>query len=358
MEVLRFARALVPLAAVALLGPTGVVRPPLPELADPPWDPPACRTAVAASAPTAGVAWFRMDAVLDAAGTLAGQRLTLGVVGGRARQIALPPESFASGPVRGVVLVGDDDGSRSRLRAIDPAAGCVSTIAADASVIRSAILDTDLGAMFEHRVDRATREDQGVWRRATRGGTAVRVLPGLAWDGRHGRTFSTDLRWASDGRLAVASCGELACRTRIVDAATGHVVSTSGTGPVLGVAESRVIAYDICPGFPCGVSAVDPATGIGEPIVAGAGPASVGGRSLVYERDGHLAALDLRTRVAKDVVASAGYETVRDGSAARAGVDGPRGSVLLESVGRPPDPSSVRLLDPASAVIEPLEVQP
>ena len=224
MEVLRFARALVPLAAIALLGPTGVARPPVLETADPPWDPPACRAAVAARPPSGGVAWFRMDAVLDAAGTLTGQRLTLGVVGGRARLLALPPESFASGPVEGVVLVGDDDGSRSRMRAIDPAGGCASTIAVEASVIRSAVLDTDLGATFEHRVDRATRADLGVWRRATRGGTAVRLLPGLAPDARHGRTFSTDLRWASDGRLAVASCGEVACRTRIVDTATGRVV--------------------------------------------------------------------------------------------------------------------------------------
>ena len=358
MEVLRFARALVPLAAVALLGPTGVARPPVLETADPPWDPPACRAAVAARPSSAGPAWFRMDAVLDAAGTLTGQRLTLGVVGGRARLLVLPPESFASGPVRGVVLVGDDDGSRSRLRALDPAGGCASTIAMEASVIRSAVLDTDLGATFEHRVDRATRADLGVWRRATRGGTAVRLLPGLASDARHGRTFSTDLRWASDGRLAVASCGEVACRTRIVDTATGGVVSTSGTGPVLGVAESRVIAYDVCPGFPCGVSAVDPVTGASESIVAGAGPASVGGRSLVFERDGHLASLDVRTRIATDVAASAGYETVGDGSAARAGVDRPHGSVLLESVGRPPDPSTVRLLDPAASVIETLEVQP
>src|SRR6185369_2740957 len=212
----------------------------------------------------------------------AGQRLTLGVVGGRARLLVLPAESFASGPVKGIVLVGDDDGARSRLRAVDPAGGCASTIAAEASVIRSAVLDTDVGATFEHRVDRATRADLGVWRRATRGGTPVRLLPGLGPDVRHGRTFSTDLRWASDGRLAVASCGEIACRTRIVDTATGGVVSTSGTGPVLGVAESRVIAYDVCPGFPCGVSAVDPVTGASEPIVAGAGPASVGGRSLVF----------------------------------------------------------------------------
>ena len=358
MEVLRFARALVPLAAIALLGPTGVARPPVLDTADPPWDPPACRAAVASRASSAGVAWFRMDAMLDVAGTLTGQRVTLGMVGGRARVLVLPPESFASGPVEGVVLVGDDDGSRSRLRAVDPAGGCASTIAVESSVIRSAVLDTDLGATFEHRVDRATREDLGVWRLATRGGTAVRLLPGLAPDARHGRTFSTDLRWASDGRLAVASCGEVACRTRIVDTATGSVVSTSGTGPVLGIAESRVIAYDVCPGLPCGVSAVDPATGASESIVAGVGPASIGGRSLVFERDGHLAALDVRTRLATDVAASAGYEAVRDGSTARAGADLPRGSVLLESIGRPPDPSTVRLLDPAAAVIETLGVQP
>jgi hypothetical protein len=358
VEVLRFARALAPLAAIVLLGPPGVARPAVAGATDPPWEPPVCRGGVVAR-PAAEPAWFRLDAALDAAGTLSGQRLTLGIVGGPARGIDLPAESFASGPVLGAVLVGDDDGSRSRLRAIDPARGCSTTIATEPSVVRSAVFAPDLGSTVEHRVDRATRADLGVWRRPTRGGTPVRLLSGLAADVAHGPTFATDLRWAPDGRLAVASCGELACRTRLVDPATGFVQSTDRTGPLLGVADGKVIAYDVCPGFPCGVLSVDPASGAAERVVVDAGPAGLGGSSLIYADDGHLIQHELRARVTADVAASDLLEPVLDGSSARAGVDRSATSVLLATVGRPIDPSSLRRFDPASAAIEPVvEVLP
>ena len=359
MEVLRFARALAPLAAVVLLGPPGVARPAVSGATDPPWEPPGCRGGVIAQPAAADAAWYRLDAVLDATGTLSGQRLTVGIVGGPARRIDLPPEAFASGPVRGVVLVGDDDGTRSRLRAIDPARGCSTTIATEASVVRSAMFAPDLGSTVEHRVDRATRGDLGVWRRASPGGTPVRLLPGLAADVTHGRTFATDLRWAPDGRVAVASCGELACRTRLVDPAAGFVQATERTGPVLGVADAKVIAYDVCPGFPCGVLSLDPASGASERLVEGAGPAGLAGLSLVYAHDGHLARRDLRTRAVADIAASDLLEPVGDGSTARAGVDPGGPSVLLATVGRPLDPSTLRRFDPASAAIEPVvEVRP
>ena len=256
------------------------------------------------------------------------------------------------------MLVGDDDGTRSRLRAVDPAASCASTVAVESAVIRSGILDRALGAVYEHRVDRRTREDLGIWRRSTRGGTAVPVLPGLAPDTRHGPTFATDLRWASDGRLAVASCGELACRTRVVDPATGTVVATAGTGPVVGVLDSRVIAFDVCPGFPCGLLAVDPATAEIRPIAQADGPAALGGPALVFRHGGHLVVLDTHTGAGGDVAASDDYEPVPGGSSARAGIDATRGMVSLETIGRPIEPSTARRLDPASPAIEPVEVLP
>jgi hypothetical protein len=359
VEVLRFARAVLPLAAIALLGPPGVARPAVAGAADPPWEPPACRIAVTARPATPAVAWFRTDALLDATGTLSGQRVTLGVVGGPTRRIDLPAESFAAGPARGVVLVGDDDGARSRLRAVDVERGCATTIATEAAVIRSAVFTPALDATFEHRVDRATRADLGVWRRPARGGTAVRVLPGLAPDVAHGRTFATDLRWASDGRLAVASCGELACRTRLLDPASGLTVAASRTGPMLGVAAGRIIAYGVCPGFPCQVRAVDPASGATEVIVKEAGPAVLGDGVLVFERAGRLTRLDLRARTEADVPVSEGLEPLRGGSTATAGVDAAAGRLTVELAGRPVDPANLRRLDPATSTIEPVvEVQP
>ena len=355
MEVIRFARALVPLAAITLMGAPGVARPVAPGAADPPWDPPACGGSVAAPTTSPGTAWYRMDATLDASGTLAGQRLTIGIVGGPERVVALPAESFATGPVRGRVVVGDDDGTRSRLRVVDPARACAWTIATEAAVIRSAIFAPDAGSTWEHRVDRATRADLGVWRRPVGGGTASRMAPGLAPDVAHGRTFATDLRWAPDGRLVVASCGELACRTRLVDPATGLAESTSRTGPVIGVAASRVIAYGVCPGFPCAVQATDPSTGARETLVDAAGAATVAGGSLVFEHDGHLARLDLRTRAVSDVPAADGFAPVRDGSGATAGMDLPAGSVMLAGSGQPPAPATARRFDPFTTAVQPIE---
>ncbi len=299
-----------------------------------------------------------MDAVLDATGTLAGQRLIVGIVGQAARTSAFPAESFATGPVRGLVLVGDDDGTRSRLQIVDPARACSWTLATEAAVIRSAILAPDGSAIVEHRVDRATREDLGVWRRSTGGRSAVRILPGLAPDLAHGRTFATDLRWAPDGRVVVGTCGELVCRTRIVDPATGITASTDGTGPVIGMTEARILAYGVCPGFPCAVVAADGSAAV-ETVMADAGPAALAGDSLVFEHEGHVAQLDLRTRLLQDVPGSDGYAPIPDGSRAAAGMDLPANDVLLVAAGQRPDPSTARRFNPATSSVEPVsEVQP
>ena len=225
-------------------------------------------------------------------------------------------------------------------------------------MIRSGILDQALGAVYEHRVDRRTREDLGVWRRSTRGGTAVPVLPGLAPDTRHGPTFATDLRWASDGRLAVASCGELACRTRVVDPATGTVVATAGTGPVVGVLDSRVIAFDVCPGFPCGLLAVDPATAEIRPIAQADGPAALGGPALVFRHGGHLVVLDTHTGAGGDVAGSDGYEPVPADRPPGPGSTPPGAWCRSRPSAGRSTPSTARRLDPASPAIEPVEVMP
>ena len=229
VEVLRFARALVPLAAVALLGPTGVARPPVLEAADPPWDPPACRAAVAARPSSAGVAWFRMDAVLDAAGTLTGQRLTVGVVGGT-RQAARPA-------------------ARSRSPRVPSRASCWSAM----TTARGPACAPSIRPAAAHRRSRWRRRSSAApsstrtsARRSSTGSTGRRARTSAcggarpAAERRSGscpasrRTPATGGRsrrtsgGRSDGRLAVASCGEVACRTRIVDTATGRVVSTSG----------------------------------------------------------------------------------------------------------------------------------
>lgn len=265
------------------------------------WEPPDCggggnRTAVVALRPAPrapneirGESWFRLDPVLDATGTLAGQRLEIGVHGRAVRRMALPPESFGAGPYGGIVLVGSDDGRRSVLRAMDASAGCAALVARERSVIRRAVLDPAGTTVYEFRVDRASRADLGVWRRPLGGGPAKRVLAPLGDDDRFGRTFSTELSWSVEGdRLAVAQCGQTACRVRLLEPATGRVrmIARPDLGELVGVTADRVVTYAACRGIPCPILSTD-ADGLTEVVAPTAGIARLmrtdDGPRLVHE---------------------------------------------------------------------------
>ena len=224
--------------------------------------------------------WFRLDPVLDHAGALAGQRLALGLDGvPGVRTLDLPAESFAAGPFGRVVLVGADDGVSSTLRLLDVAAGCAWPIATERNVIRRATLDRDRSAIYEMRVDRATRADIGVWLRPIAAGSPARqILAAPVPDGRFGQTWSTEFRWDLAGdRLAVQSCGDVACRTRIVDPAGGplRVLDAPDLGTLIGVDGDTLVTYGACRGFPCPIVSTDLETGARTVLDASAGPAVV-----------------------------------------------------------------------------------
>jgi hypothetical protein len=217
-------------------------------------------------APAAGVslseaAWSRLDPVLDASGTLAAEQLTVGR--GTARWTErLAPESFAAAPVNGRVLVGDDDGTRSRLRVLDTATGCWISLGIESAVVRSGVLAADGAVVYEHRVERGTRRDLGVWRQDLRAGrSSVAVLPGLAEDRAYGPTFTTSLLVAGDGRLVVSSCGIEECRIRVTGARGTAVNEVDGTGPAVRMDGDRLIVEEACEGLPCPLDAVDLGTG-------------------------------------------------------------------------------------------------
>jgi hypothetical protein len=351
------------LAVVALAGALGVVRPPVLAAGDPPWEPPPCREAPGGGAVGAGghtAAWYRLDPVLDDRGSLAAQRLTLGLVGGPTQHVDLPAESSASGPVRGTVLVSEDDGRESRLRLLDVGRGCETVLARERSVIRSALLDPDGSTVWEHRVNRATRADDGVWRRPLAGGQARRVLAALQPDERFGPTYVTELSWLSDGRLGVASCGERACRVRVLDPATGRTAGFEGTGPLLGAHGDLGVALGACTGLPCPIESVDLRTGRHATLVDGAGPAALGDGVLVFEAiDGSLAALDLASGRRGIVAADHALLPVRRTSSATGGAETPAGSLLLAPDGRLGRPSDGRRLDAATHAVDRLgEVVP
>ncbi|HEV8488773.1 MAG TPA: hypothetical protein VGQ58_03180 [Candidatus Limnocylindrales bacterium] len=339
---------------------------------DRPWDPPECGGNAGSSGAAAlphpgnpdrlsGEAWFRLDPVLDASGTLAGQRLEVGRHGAPARHIALPPESFAAGPFGRLVLVGADDGRVSTLRAIDTAASCARLIAREPSVVRRAVIDPTGVQVYEFRVDRATRTDLGVWRRPLAGGAASRVLAAAAADERFGRTYSTELAWSLEGdRLVVQQCGYTSCRTRLLEPVTGRVatIARPELGELVGAGDGRVVVYAACHGLPCPILSVDPSTGRTTIIATTAGLARLvptgDGPRLVHETgpdtDRHLRSVDLAGASVLTVTApAADLRLVPAPTRALAGTRIPAGWILLapdgRRVGGSRGPVLVRLVD-------------
>lgn len=234
--------------------------------------PPADRIAAARDARAVAPAdlreapWYRLDPVIDGDGVLHGQRLSVGLDGERtARSLVLGAESFAAGPFGRVVLAGSDDGAASRIQAIDVASGCAWVVGEEPSVIRRATIDPAGAFIYEIRVDRASRTDLGIWRRPMDGRSAARlVLAPLSADGRFGRTFTTEFTWSLAGdRLAVQSCGEVACRTRVIAPLGGPPVTLDSPdlGPLVGLDGDRVVTYGACRGLPCPIVSTDLRTG-------------------------------------------------------------------------------------------------
>jgi hypothetical protein len=239
-----------------------------------------------------GGTWYQLSPALDATGALAGQTLTVGASDRRpARRLALAAESFATGPFGRVVLVGADDGRRSTLSLLDVAGGCAWSIGVERDVVRRATLTPAGDAVIEARVDRVTRADRGVWRRPLDGAPPRRILAPIAPDGRFGRTWTTALAWSSDGSsLAVQTCGEVACRTRLLDPATGHVrlIADPRLGELVGLSPDRLVVRGACRGLPCPIVSVrlrDGGTTILEPAAGKAvWSADASGRpAIVYE---------------------------------------------------------------------------
>ncbi len=335
------------LAAVAAIASTTAGAPP------PSWRPPACPGPPVVVAGAIG-AWYRLDpTVVD--GTFVGQRLSVGAGTTATHQMELGPESFATGPSGGAVLAGIDDGRRSQLSLIDVAGGCAWAVGSSTDVIRNAILASDGLALVETRVDRRTRADLGVWRRPLDGNAPSRVLPPIASDDRFGPTWLTDLAWGDDGStLVVGSCGETACRYRIVPAAGPVMAIADPTlGSSVGLAGDRLVAREACRGLPCPIVSLD-VRGRGRAIVAdSAGRAILGrdgtGRSVVvYEHDPEGSVLEATTPDGQGVVELAapppGLRLVADARWSGGAAEHPADRLLFGPDGRLPIDGSRRAL--------------
>lgn len=294
--------------------------------------------------------WYRLDPRLDKSGALEGQRLSFGLDRDRTGRFHdVPPESFAAGPFGRIVLVGSDNGTTSRLQALDVAGDCIHDLAESADVIRRATIDPSGTAIYEMRVDRASRADLGIWRRQLDGSTAaVQVLAPIPADIRFGTTFSTEFAWDVSGvRLAIQSCGEAACRTRIVDVVGGDVrtIDDADLGTMIGLAGSSLVTYQACPGLPCPILAVDFASRVRTTVAAAASGAVLAstpdGPRVVHEVfDGAgigLRAVTLDGAHARDLGSVAdGLRLLSPAGLAGAATVVPEGWVLLGPEGRVP----------------------
>ena len=319
--------------------------------------PPVCADATAGGAASADgttgltrAAWYRIEPVL-ANGARAAQRLDVGVAGGPSWTIPLDAESFAGAPDDGRVVIGTDDGRRSTISVVDLARGCMRVVAVTTDVVRNAVLAADGGAIIEHRVRRSDRADLGIWRRTTADGTSERILAAVEPDARFGITFLTTLQWATDGRhLGIASCGEVACRLRVLDTVGGSVraVADPGLGELVGLDADRAVMRGACRGLPCPILDVGLDGAHVSPLSDAAGTADLvvddRGRAVVaFEHDGPGGPLSI---VPLGGAATAAQRTdlpadlhIADHDAVVA-VDLPPGWVLLARPDAPDDPTA------------------
>jgi hypothetical protein len=232
----------------------------------------------AARPPAGRRAWFTLTERMDARGTLVGWRFRSGPLATPPTiDVEVGPESFAEGPDDGIAVLGRDDGATSVVDVIDVGgvgSGCSRASATSRDVIRDAIRDAATGDVFVHRLDRLTRADLGVVRiRGDRlaGGAAVDIdavgepaVPPLPADERFGATWATRMLSSTDGRtLAIQSCGATACRTRLLDVATGGVTTVDEPphGELVGLVDGALVAWAACDGLPCQIVRIDAATG-------------------------------------------------------------------------------------------------
>jgi hypothetical protein len=236
--------------------------------------------------------WWALTGGLDANGALVGRHLALGRGGSSNLALDLALDAMASGPTGGIVAVTSDAGRHSQVRLVAIERGCSFVVAETAELARGAILNPADGSVIVHLVDRASRADLGTWRYAADAtGEPALVAPALEPDPLRGPNWITDLRLGPDGALlAVQSCTDMGCLTRVFDLRTGLVAVArldGDQGPLIGLTADTVLTWSQCFGFPCAIQSWGLESGAPTTILARAESAAVtaDGRFLVAVTD-------------------------------------------------------------------------
>lgn len=224
--------------------------------------------------------WWALSGRLDANGGLTGRRLALGQDGTAKLVLDLGADAMASGPNGGIAVVTADDGQHSQVRLVSVDGACSFVVAQTSELARGAIVDPSDGSVIAHLVDRETRADLGTWRYAADGaGDPMLVAPALEPDATSGPIWVTDLRLSADGaRLAVQSCTDKGCLTRVFDRARPlvPVARLEGEqGSIIGFTKDGIATWAQCFGFPCAIQSWSLTTGKASTIVARAESAAV-----------------------------------------------------------------------------------
>ncbi len=233
--------------------------------------PPAAAAAACSSAPGSAVraamaaaparsAQARVVERLGTRGQYLGRQVEISPAAGAALSIALPVESSVSQASPNLVVYTRVTNGRSEVRAIELATGCDYALAQPAGIVRSTLLDPYGTNLYVHSVTGTGRGDAGVVRYAVSGGPGTTVLPPLPADARYGQTFGTHLSWgANASALVVQSCGFEACRSRLLDVASGtfEMIDEVAHGSVIGVTNAHLVAYAACSWSPCDVVSIE-----------------------------------------------------------------------------------------------------
>ncbi len=177
-------------------------------------------------------------------------QLRLGTLDGRVTSmLALDPDpghSYVSLPANGEILVANDFGAASSIRAVDAATGSMSELFVTLDVIPAVTEVPGAGGFIYALAQRDTGADSGIWYQE-REGAAPRQVDSAPPDFPSGDLSIWQLAVSPDGRTLVAQfcVGETSCTTHVVDIAGGSVRETTAIGPQQGFLGRQLLARTI-----------------------------------------------------------------------------------------------------------------